>query len=74
MPETSTPKPQASRRISVTETNLRKTASRVLSTRLVSPEIEYLQRQMGSTATQEEMDAKVLAVRALPWSAIAPPD
>jgi hypothetical protein len=61
-------------KIPVSELNLRKTAARVLSTKLVSPEIFYLQRELGSTATQEELDAKVVAVRAMPWASIVVPD
>ena len=61
-------------KIPVSELNLRKTAARVLTTKLVSPEIFYLQRELGSTATQEELDAKVVAVRAMPWASIVVPD
>lgn len=68
------PKTRAKRsltpKIAVTEPNLRKAAARLLPTSLVSTEIDYVQRELGSTATQEEVDAKVLAVRALPWASI----
>ncbi|HUP62364.1 MAG TPA: hypothetical protein VNA69_18310 [Thermoanaerobaculia bacterium] len=57
-------------RVPVSEANLRKAASRLLATRLVSTEIFYVQRELGASATQEELDAKILAVRALPWSSI----
>ncbi len=57
-------------KVAVSEANMRKAASRLLGTRLVSTEIFYVQRVLGASATQEELDEKVLAVRALPWSSI----
>ena len=60
--------------VPVSELNLRKAATRLLTTKLVSTEIAYLQRVLGSSATQEDLDAKVIAVRGLPWSAIAEPE
>jgi hypothetical protein len=62
------------KKIPVSETNLRKAAARLLTTRLVSPEIAYIQRELGTSATQEAVDAKVLAVRAMPWANIVIPD
>ena len=61
-------------KVPVSELNLRKAAARLLTTKLVSPEIFYIQRELGSTATQEDLDAKVVAVRALPWASIVVPD
>ena len=61
-------------KIQVSELNLRKAAARLLTTKLVSPEVFYIQRELGSTATQEDLDAKVLAVRAMPWASIVMPD
>ncbi|HEY0144211.1 MAG TPA: hypothetical protein VGF48_25215 [Thermoanaerobaculia bacterium] len=61
-------------RITVSELNLRKAASRLLSSKLVSTEISYLQRSLGTSATQEDLDAKVIAVRSMPWSSIVVPD
>ena len=61
--------PKASR-VPVTESNLRKTATRVLSHALVSTEIDYIQRTLGNTATQKELDDQVMAVRKMPWSSI----
>jgi hypothetical protein len=52
----------------VSETNLRKTAVRVLGQSLVSPEVQYIQRDLGASATQDQLDASVLAVRKLPWA------
>lgn len=61
-------------KVTVSEANLRKAASRLLGSKLVSTEIVYIQRELGTSATQEALDAKVVAVRALPWSSIAIPD
>jgi hypothetical protein len=58
----------------VSETNLRKTASRLLSQTLVSTEIQYIQHKLGATATQQDLDANVLAVRKMPWASIVLPD
>ncbi len=58
------------KKIAVSETNLRKAASRLLANKLVSVEVAYIQRELGATATQEVLDAKVLAVRSMPWSSI----
>ena len=62
------------KKISVSEANLRKAASRLLNNKLVSTEIAYIQRELGASATQDVVDAKVLAVRAMPWSSIVVPD
>jgi len=61
-------------KVPVSELNLRKAAARLLTSKLVSPEIYYIQRELGSTATQEDLDAKVVAVRAMPWASIVVPD
>ncbi len=66
--------PTGSRTLAVTESNLRKTAMRVLGQKLVSTEIDYIQRTLGSSATQQELDATVLAVRRMPWASIVAPD
>lgn len=58
-------------RVAVSELNLRKAATRLLSAKLVSTEIAWLQRNLGNTTTQDELDAKVIAVRSMPWSSIA---
>lgn len=62
------------KRIPVSESNLRKAASRLLPTALVSTELDYVQRVLGNSATQQDIDANVLAVRKLAWSAIVVPD
>lgn len=61
-------------RITVSELNVRKTATRLLNTKLVSTEIAYVQRVLGNTSTQDALDERVLTVRSLPWSDIALPD
>lgn len=63
-------KRESKAKVTVSEANLRKAASRLLSTRLVSTEILYVQRTLGTSATQEDLDANVLAVRSLPWASI----
>lgn len=67
-------RPAAKTRVPVSELNLRKAAARLLTSKLVSPEIHYLQRELGSTATQADLDAKVVAVRSMPWASIVVPD
>jgi len=57
-------------KITVSEGNITKAAMRLLSQRLVSSEIHYVQRVLGTTATQEDIDTNVLAVRKLPWKSI----
>ena len=69
-----TPRVVKAARVSVSELNLRRAAARLLGSSLVSPEVFYIQRELGSSATQEDLDAKVLAVRAMPWSSIVVPD
>jgi len=59
------------KRMPVSATNINKAALRLLPQRLVSTEIDYILRTMTSTSTQDEIDASVLGVRKLPWSAIA---
>ncbi len=61
-------------KIAVSEPNLRKAAARLLSTKLVSAEVAYLQRSLSANVTQEELDKQVLAVRAMPWASIVLPD
>lgn len=65
------PRPLRVSKISVSEANLRKAASRLLGSKLVSTEIAYIQRELGTSATQEDLDRKIVAVRAMPWASIA---
>jgi len=60
--------------IPVSELNLSKAAMRLLGQRLVSPEVQYIQRTLGLSATQEELDDKVLAVRKMPWAKLVLPE
>jgi len=61
--------------VPVSESNLRKTALRVLNgQRLVSPEVDYIQRTLGPKATQLELDATVMKVRKMPWASIVRPE
>jgi len=57
-------------KLPVSETNINKAALRLLAQRLVSPEVHYIQRPLGNSATQADIDLTVLAVRKLPWSSI----
>lgn len=61
-------------RVAVSELNVRKAAKRLLGSVLVSPEVAYVQRELGAKATQQELDAKIIAVRKLPWASIVIPD
>lgn len=61
-------------RIAVSELNLRRAAERLLATKLVSTEVSYIQRSLGTSATQADLDAKVIAVRSMPWASIVEPD
>lgn len=67
-------KVKAAPKVSVSELNIRKAATRLLAVKLVSTEISYVQRTLGNSATQEQLDERVLAVRSMPWSAIALPE
>lgn len=71
---TATKKAVRAAKIAVTETNLSKAAIRLLSQRLVSSEMAYVQRTLGATASQDDIDKQVLAVRKLPWASIVLPE
>ena len=61
--------------LSVSPLNLNKTAVRVLNGQsLVSPEIDYIMRTLGTRATQQEIDGMVLQVRSMPWANIVRPE
>lgn len=68
-----TPKPRV-KKLPVSASNITKAAARLLSQRLVSTEIDYIQRTLGTSSTQQEIDATVVAVRKLPWSSIVVAD
>jgi hypothetical protein len=61
-------------RIPVSELNLRRAAKRLIGSALVSTEVSYIQRELGASATQEDLDAKVIAVRKMPWTSIVAPE
>jgi hypothetical protein len=61
-------------KIPVSDSNIAKAALRLLSQRLVSTEVFYVQRALGATATQQDLDNQVMAVRKLPWGSIVVPD
>ena len=68
------PKEKPSPRLRVTDLNLKKAAQRLLGQSLVSTEVQYVQKVLGASATQQEIDDNVLAVRRLPWTSIAQGD
>lgn len=61
-------------KLPVSEGNITKAALRLLTQRLVSPEIHYIQRVLGAKATQEDIDTNVIAVRRMPWASIVVAD
>ena len=65
-----TAKVKPSARLRVTDLNLRKASRRLLGQDLVSTEMLYVQSQLGASATQQEIDASVVAVRRMPWASI----
>lgn len=67
---TATAKPIREKKLPVSASNLMKAANRLLSQRLVSTEIDYVQRSLGATSTQQQIDDAVVAVRKLPWASI----
>lgn len=73
-PKASPRLPNASPKLRVTDLNLKKTAQRLLGQNLVATESDYVKRELGLSATQQEIDDNVLAVRRLPWASIVAPD
>jgi hypothetical protein len=61
-------------KVPVTDANIRKASTRLLATKLVSTEMSYVRRELGTTATQDDLDAKIVAVRKLPWASIVIPE
>ena len=68
-----TPKPRV-KKLPVSATNIAKAATRLLSHRLVSTEVDYIQRTLPASSTQEDIDASVIGVRKLPWVSIVLPE
>jgi hypothetical protein len=64
-------KAEKAKKFTVSDLNLKKAAIRLLGQKLVSNEVLYIQHHLGATATQEQLDENVLAVRKLPWAKIA---
>jgi K+/H+ antiporter YhaU regulatory subunit KhtT len=62
------------KKLPVSPGNIAKAAARLLSQRLVSTEVDYIQRTLGASSTQQQIDATVVAVRKLPWTSIVVPD
>ena len=73
-PLTTTATRKRSPKMRVSEGNIKQAAVRLLSPVLVSSEIHYIQRVLGASATQDEVDAKVLEVRKMPWTSIVLPE
>lgn len=70
-----TPTPKVrEKKMPVSATNITRAAARLLTQRLVSTEIDYIQRTLGASSTQQQIDANVLAVRTMPWASIVVPD
>ena len=61
-------------KLPVSEANVAKAAMRLLSQRLVSTEVSYVQRVLGATASQADLDTQIIAVRKLPWASIVAPE
>ena len=59
------------RKIAVTERILQHAAGRLISTPLVSVEISYLQKTLGNSETESNINEAVASVRRLPWATIA---
>ena len=73
-PVVKAPKAKAAPRFRVSDLNLRKAAQRLLGHTLVSTEMQYVQRVLGDSATQQQIDEHVVAVRRLPWTSIVGAD
>lgn len=69
-----TPKKPRVKKLPVSVATINKAAARLLSQRLVSTELDYIRRTLAPSSTQEEIDASVLGVRALPWASIVIPE
>lgn len=59
------------RKVAVTERILQHAAGRLISTPLVSVEISYLQKTLGNSETESNINEAVAGVRRLPWATIA---
>ena len=68
--QTKIPKRIVKAKVRISELNVRKAATRLLGAKLVSTEVFFVQRELGTSATQDDLDAKVIAVRSMPWASI----
>ena len=66
-----TTKPEKVKKFPVSDLNLKKAAIRLLGQKLVSNEVLYIQRNLAATATQQQLDENVVAVRKMAWAKIA---
>lgn len=57
-------------RVAVTPRNLQLAAARLIPNPLVSVEVSWLQKTLGSSATQTAIDQQIIAVRKMPWTSI----
>ena len=57
-------------KLPVSDGNITKAALRLLSQKLVSTEVHYVKHVLGARATQDDIDANVIAVRKMPWASI----
>ena len=65
-----TTKAKKERKVTVSDKRVQNTAIRLLKDDLVSVELDFVQRQLGNTATQTEIEEKVSEVRQMPWSSL----
>ena len=56
------------RKVNVSDKRIQQTAMRLLNDDLVSVELKFVQNELGSTATQDQIDQAVTQVRNMPWS------
>lgn len=57
-------------RVAVTPRNLQLAAARLIPNPLVSVEVSWLQKTLGTSATQAKIDQQIIAVRKMPWTSI----
>jgi len=70
------PRMKQPRKVMVSLSNLKRSAARVLPSgqTLVSTEMFYVQRTLGGSATEQQIDDSVAAVRKMPWASIVTGD
>jgi hypothetical protein len=65
---------ETSRKVAVSDGNLRKSARRLLHQDLVSTEVNYIKHVLGASAPQLTIDRTIVEVRGMPWASIVLPD